>query len=70
MSLKYGNFKMLFTGDVEVEAEEEIVKRYGNTNYLKADILKVAHHGSKTSSSEELLKLVKPKISLIGVRSK
>ena len=34
---------------------------------LKADILKVAHHGSKTSSTEEFLKMVKPKIALIGV---
>ena len=38
-----------------------------DTNELQADILKVAHHGSKTSSTTEFLKLVKPKIALVGV---
>ena len=70
MRLNYGNFKMLFTGDIEKEAENEIVNLYKYTDYLKADILKVAHHGSKTSSDASFLQLVKPKISLIGVRSK
>jgi len=70
MSLNYRNFKMLFTGDIEKEAEEKIIKLYKNTNYLEADVLKVAHHGSKTSSSENFLELVKPKIALIGVRGK
>jgi len=68
MRLNYQNFKMLFTGDIEAEAEEEIVGLYKNTNFLIADILKVAHHGSKTSSNENFLELIKPKIALIGVR--
>lgn len=68
MRLNYGSFKMLFTGDIEKEAEEEIVRLYKETSYLEADVLKVAHHGSKTSSSENFLELVKPKIALIGVR--
>ena len=58
-------FTILFTGDIEEEAEKEIEKLYGKA--LKADILKVAHHGSKTSSRDEFLKLVSPKIALIGV---
>jgi len=70
MKLNYGNFKMLFTGDIEQKAEDEIVNLYKNTDYLKADVLKVAHHGSKTSSSESFLEIVKPKIALIGVRRK
>ena len=70
MRLNYGNFKMLFTGDIEKEAEEEIVNLYRNTEYLISDVLKVAHHGSKTSSSENFLELVKPKVALIGVRRK
>jgi len=70
MRLSYENFKMFFTGDIEQEAEEKIVSLYKNTDFLNADVLKVAHHGSKTSSSEEFLELVKPKISLIGVRRK
>jgi len=66
MKLNYGNFKMLFTGDIEAGAEAEIENLYKNTNYLEADVLKVAHHGSKTSSSVNFLELVKPKIALIG----
>lgn len=60
------NFSILFTGDIEEEAENEIVKKY-NTDKLNATILKVAHHGSKTSSTEIFIEKVKPKISLIGV---
>ena len=70
MMLNYKRFRMLFTGDIEMEAEDKIVKLYSNSNYLEADVLKVAHHGSKTSSCEEFLKLLKPKIALIGVRRK
>ena len=58
-------FTVLFTGDIEYDAEQELVKEYGNK--LKSDILKVAHHGSKTSSSQEFINLVKPEIALIGV---
>ena len=60
-----GLFTVLFTGDIEYDAEQELVKEYGNK--LKSDILKVAHHGSKTSSSQEFINLVKPEIALIGV---
>ena len=58
---------ILFTGDIEEETEKVLVQKYKNTNTLKSDILKVAHHGSKSSSIQEFLDLVKPKISLIGV---
>lgn len=67
MKLVYNRFSCLFTGDIEKVAEEEIVKTYGNKQILKSDILKVAHHGSKTSTTEEFLKLVNPKVCLIGV---
>ena len=60
-------FSILFTGDIEKEAENEIIKFYKTTNILESDILKVPHHGSKTSSTEDFLDLVKPKIALIGV---
>lgn len=63
----YQNFSALFTGDIEEIAENAILKKYENTNKLKSTILKVAHHGSKSSSTEEFLKEVKPKIALIGV---
>ncbi len=68
MNYKLNNgrtFSILFTGDIEVEAEKELEQVYGKK--LKADILKIAHHGSKTSSREKFIKLVSPKIALIGV---
>ena len=65
--LNYRDFTMLFTGDIEEDAEKVLCSNYINTNYLKSTILKVAHHGSKTSSTQEILKLIKPKIALIGV---
>ena len=63
--LNYKNFSLLFTGDIEEEAEESLVLKYKKN--LKATILKVGHHGSKTSSIKKFIKLVKPKIALIGV---
>ena len=65
--LNYINFSMIFTGDIEQEAEKKLISKYMNTNVLNATVLKVAHHGSKTSSSQEFLQLVNPKIALIGV---
>ena len=62
---KSNKFTMLFTGDIDKKAENEIINKYENK--LNADVLKVAHHGSKTSSSEEFIKRVSPKVSLIGV---
>ena len=61
----YKNFSILFTGDIEEIAERRILNLYSDK--LKADILKVAHHGSKTSSIEEFIKAVSPRIALIGV---
>lgn len=65
--LSYKNFSMLFTGDIEEIAEKKIVSIYGKSNMLDSIVLKVAHHGSKTSSCEEFISTVKPKIALIGV---
>ncbi len=64
--MRYKDFSILFTGDIEKEAEEEIIQEY-NENELNATVLKVAHHGSKTSSTKEFIKKVKPQIALIGV---
>lgn len=65
--LNYNNFSILFTGDIEEEAERVLISKYVDRNTLKSTVLKVAHHGSKSSSTEEVLKLVQPKIALIGV---
>lgn len=61
----YKNKTVLFTGDIEYPAENVLVKLHGRK--LKSDILKSPHHGSSTSSTEDFLKFVKPRIVLIGV---
>ena len=66
--MNYLNFSMIFTGDIERIAEQEILKLYrDNLELLDATVLKVAHHGSKTSSSIDFLKAIKPKVAFIGV---
>lgn len=66
--LVYKNFSLLFTGDIEEIAEKAILDLYKeNLEILEATCLKVAHHGSKTSSIYEFLKVTRPKIALIGV---
>ena len=67
--LVYKDFSMLFTGDIEEIAEKTILKKYKGSKLLKSTILKVAHHGSKTSSSKEFISAVQPQIALIGVGS-
>lgn len=56
-------------GDIEDKAEAEILKKYKNRE-LESDILKIAHHGSKGSTTDGFIKAVSPKIALIGVRRK
>ncbi len=61
LAVKFGEFDMLLTGDVEGKGEEQLTKqlekRYRDCRW---EILKAAHHGSKNSSSEEFLRQVKP----------
>ena len=65
--LSYKNFSMLFTGDIEELAEKQIFNEYKDLNILNSTVLKVAHHGSKTSSTQDFIEKVNPKIVLIGV---
>ena len=66
--LNYKNFSMLFTGDIEDIAEKEILIQYkDNLQILNSTILKVGHHGSKTSSIKNFVEIIKPKEALIGV---
>ena len=66
--LSYGKFSMLFTGDVEKEAEKYLVGLdFHARQNLQSTILKIPHHGSKSSSTEEFLNMVKPRVALIGV---
>lgn len=64
----YNKFSILFTGDIEEKAEKAILEKYkNNQEILKSTILKIAHHGSKTSSTIEFLSKVNPRIAIIGV---
>lgn len=63
--MEYYKSSMLFTGDIEKEAEKLLLSDKGYL--LDVDILKVAHHGSKTSSFDSFIEEVTPKIALIGV---
>ena len=64
--LQYGNNVFLFTGDAEALVEGEILNVYSKS-LMKADVLKVGHHGSNTASSAEFLSAVKPKYAVIEV---
>ncbi|MGX0277215.1 competence protein ComEC [Staphylococcus haemolyticus] len=61
--IKYQRYKMLLLGDVTKNNESKLMKIY---QLPKIDILKVGHHGSKTSSSESFINLIKPTISIIS----
>lgn len=61
--LEQGQNSFLFTGDIEKEAEASLVERYPDS--LNADVLKVAHHGSSTSSSFAFLDAVRPQYCVI-----
>ena len=66
--LQYGEFSMLFTGDIEAKTENDLVSRYGKK--LQSTFLKVAHHGSSTSSTYNFLKAVQPQLALISCGDK
>ena len=57
-------YKFMFMGDASIAAEKEIMSKY---NLPDIDVLKVGHHGSKTSSSKEFFDEIKPKYSVISV---
>ena len=58
------NYDYLITGDASIEIERKIMEEY---NYIPCDILKVGHHGSKTSTSDEFVKWLKPSVGVISV---
>ena len=58
------NHKFLFMGDAGVDVEEDLIEKY---NLQDIDVLKVGHHGSKTSSSKDFINEIKPKYSIISV---
>ena len=62
--LKINKYNFLFMGDAGIEVEEDLIEKY---NLKDIDILKVGHHGSKTSSSKEFINEINPKYSIISV---
>jgi len=67
LKLIYGGFSVLLTGDIGSETEQVLVNSGSN---LRSNVLKVGHHGSKFSSSEEFLRAVKPALAVISVGKK
>lgn len=67
LAVQYGEFDMLLTGDVEGEGEMQLTKQL-EESYLDCtwEVLKVAHHGSKNSSTEEFLRQVQPAYAFIS----
>ena len=65
--LTYGETSVLFTGDLEHEGDELLLPY---ENILKADILKIAHHGSITNTTEKLLYFIQPEYAIVSVGKK
>lgn len=65
VKMEYGEKSFLFTGDFEVLGEKELCATY-DKDFLKSQFLKVAHHGSNTSTSQEFLDVIEPKVAIIS----
>ena len=65
--MNFNNYKFMLMGDASIKTEKEIMNKYDLENI---DVLKVGHHGSKTSSSIEFINKVKPTYSIISVGNK
>lgn len=63
LELRYGGRRVLLTGDMDARAEMALL---GREPHLRADVLKVAHHGSRTSSSAAFLDAIRPRIALVS----
>lgn len=64
IKIEYGSNSFLFTGDAQADVEKDILD---NNENIKADVLKVGHHGSSTSTSKNFLNKVNPSIAVISV---
>jgi len=68
MKVEYGDLSVLFTGDAEREVEAILIENWGDK--LDSDLLKVGHHGSKSSSTLDFLEYVSPEYAVISVGTK
>ena len=62
--IEFNNYKFMFMGDASITTETEILNKY---NLHNIDVLKVGHHGSRTSSSEDFINKINPRYSIISV---
>jgi competence protein ComEC len=67
LRLDFGGRAVLFPGDLEADGEGELVGRRDVGQRVAADVLKVPHHGSRTSSSDELLAAVRPRLAVMSL---
>ncbi len=65
-----GKVAILFPGDAEKESEKDMISAYSNTDILSSDILKIAHHGSNTSTRVEFLQVVQPDAAVISTNGR
>ncbi|MBA4311180.1 MAG: DNA internalization-related competence protein ComEC/Rec2 [Chlorobiaceae bacterium] len=65
LRIVHNNNSILLMGDAEIEIDKNITEVYGR--WLKSDLLKVSHHGSKTGTSDELLDFVHPSAAIISI---
>ena len=83
LSVSYGEFDMLLTGDIETKGDQKLITFFIKQEYINRcnndsttfiqtdyDVLKVAHHGSKNSTSEEILSIIRPEYALISCSKK
>jgi competence protein ComEC len=64
LRVKFGQRSILLTGDIEKQAEKSLLD---SGQSLRADIVKIPHHGSKSSSTEEFVRTVAPEFAIISV---
>ena len=62
--IEFDGYKFMFMGDAGIDKEKDILEKY---NISDIDVLKVGHHGSRTSSGKEFINIINPKYSIISV---
>jgi len=68
VKMEYGEKSFLFTGDFEALGEKELCDTY-DKDFLQSEFLKVGHHGSNTSTSQEFLDIIQPEIAIISCKT-